>query len=178
MISTGRPLLKLKDKKPLAIGKRRLVFEHPSNPGWLIKVSKKSASPEKCRTLKELYQCISSRYAYMTSFTRELREYILSRYVDHGTLIDHLPTIIGFEDTDRGLGLVVNAFFDSAGRLAPTLSSLIQENQLTDNRKIKLEELFNKILDSDLVIGDLNPRNLVLIHHYTKGECFMLIDGL
>lgn len=172
------PIIKLSDKDPVAVGKKRLVFRHPYNPEWLIKVYRKSSAPQNCHNLKALLQAIYLRHCYVSGYTREFREYITSRYYNDCPLINHLQSIIGLVDTDIGLGLIVEALTDKEGKLAPTLRQLIKNKKLSPKRKESLTRLFESILASDLIVGDLNVKNIVLAYSPSQGERFFLIDGL
>ncbi len=173
-----KQIIKLSGKEPVRIGRKRYVFAHPADPDLLIKVFRSRTNSDEHSPCRKKLQDIYRRYSYMTCFMRDFREYIYSRYGQQSDLVNHLQTIVGLVDTDLGLGLVVTGFFDVKGRLAPTLNSLILEGQMNPEREKKLEEFFNKIINSVLVVGDLNVRNIVLAYHPDKGEYFALVDGL
>lgn len=169
--------LRLSDSTPLATGTTRLIFEHPDDPSLLVKVHRQSSPPVVGRGLKGLFRTLEDRFVYMTGFMREFRPYVLSRYGEHGNIVNHIAPINGMVDTDLGLGLVVPAYRDSSGNLAPTLKTVIRSGGLDTYRLAKLEQLLND-LETDLVIGDLNMDNIVLAWLPAEGEQFMIIDGL
>jgi len=85
-----------------------------------------------------------------------------------------VQNIIGFADTDMGLGLVVEAVRGADGELAPTLEHLKKNNQLNDAVLSALEEFFEWLLASPVIINDLHLNNLV----YDQHGRVVMIDGL
>lgn len=170
--------LELADKEPLTVGRKRLIFRHPHNNDWLVKLYRTSIRPKRFSRIKAAFFSHYQQYSTLIGLKRELSQYILSRYYDNCPLIDHLYKIIGFVDTDMGLGLIVEALKDKSGNLAPTVRKLINCNQLGQERQEKLQIFFEKIIASDLVIGDINLGNIVLAHLPDGEERFFLVDGL
>ncbi len=168
--------IRLSGKDFLVKGKKRLVYRHPSKPDLLIKVFRKKASK---KTIKEgIFGKQYRRFAFLSGFTREIREFVYSRYEEDDPLVGYIADIIGFADTGMGMGIIVSAAVDKNGNLAPTLSSLIKQKKISAERINLLEELFDRINASKLVIGDLTARNIVMAYIPGAGERFLLIDGL
>lgn len=167
--------INLSEQGYLVKGKKRLVFRHPTEPGLVIKVFKKKSSK---RRKLGIFNPLYKRFAYLSSLTREIREFLYSRYEKCDPLVGYFADIVGFADTNLGLGIVMRAAVDIDGNLAPTLSNLIKQKKLTPQRIALLQNLFDRIIASKLVVGDLTARNIVLAHISEVGERFLLVDGL
>ncbi len=114
------PVLELAERMPVATGKTRWVFEHPGDPGKLIKVHRVRADLAQ----SSLWQRWQDRFLYRTGILRELAVFVDSRYGSRHSIVDHIAPIHGVVDTDLGLGFVVAAVRDAEGRLAPTVHAL------------------------------------------------------
>ena len=170
--------LELAGHAPLAKGKKRYVFRHPSQPGLVVKVFIRPSAPRSSGTLKAYFQERRRRDSSLSGFTRELREYAASRFDGEDALVGYVPDLFGFVDTDIGLGLVVAAVTDRNGDLGSTLVELVRSNRVTRERVALLEELFQRVIRSNLVIGDFTARNIVLSEKPGGVERFVLVDGL
>ena len=173
-----RLFLTLADRKPIAVGKTRYIYEHPENPAWLIKVHRSMIPSQQSSNFKAWYARAEDRFVYMTGYLRELAVYLDSRYRNQETIVNHIAPIGGLVDTDLGIGLIVSAVRDKHGYLAPTLGKLIKNHQINEERYGKLMNFLNIVLTSKLVLGDLNLENVVLEQLEDGREEFVLIDGL
>jgi len=162
--------------EPLASGRMRLVFRHPKQPEWLVKVIRPDAIDERWGSGLRWYK-FNRRFRQYISFIREIEEYVAA-YSKHGRSLPFLQKVIGLEDTDYGLGLVLEAAMDSSGNLAPTLWRMVRDNNFHAEAQLALEEFFEQILASDVVIADLHPGNLVYACKQEGGNHFVMIDGL
>lgn len=167
-------IIVLSDKEPVASGKKRIVFEHPENTDYLIKVYRNHIKQAK----QSLYQRHYNRYTYLSGFLREIREYILLKSDNQSPLTGHIPKIIGLIDTDLGLGLTVQKLVNNKGDLAVNLRELTRSQCLSQELQKKLDDFFYALVQSNIVIGDLNIRNIVLAYHDKEGYKFYLVDGL
>ncbi len=86
--------------------------------------------------------------------------------------------MVGVQETDLGLGLVVEGYFDSKGQLAPTLSTLLKKERFTNKHLEKLRVFLDNITESELIVGDLNSRNIIFATLPDQDGKFVLIDGL
>lgn len=168
--------LRLKDRTPLNKGNSRLVFEHPENPGYVVKVLRPdlletrygSGAPwrKRCR-----------RYGRFRSYVREIQEY-LAVYAAHDHAPVFLQKFIGLVETDLGLGLVTNAVRDKDGSLAPKVAMLISAGRFDSTVRQDLEAFYQSILACDVVISDMSVGNMVYAFDEVRGHYFVLIDGL
>jgi hypothetical protein len=163
--------INLKATEPLTYGKSRLVFQHPEYPYLLIKVIRPEVIEERFGTGKKWYKR-PRRHGHFLSYQREVSEYLVSRASCQETP-DFLQKIVGFCETDFGLGLVIRAVRDPSGQLAPTLATLISTGRFTIQLKKDLVTVLDHILESDIIVSDLNLGNLV-----HDGSKFVLIDGI
>lgn len=169
--------IRLSSAVPIASGSIRDVYRHPADPQLLIKVVRQSTIEEKFGSGRPWYKVAKRRYRHLISYLREIREHIA-----HHALGDAHPAflqnVVGLTQTDIGLGLVVEAAVDDAGRLAPTLTSLVKSGRFDRAARAKLEHFFDDLLASSVIIGDAHPSNIVYAHSSEHGDHFVLIDGV
>lgn len=168
-------MIALSHREPFARGRKRLVFEHPDDPGLVIKVFRpKFAAPAPgwapWQGLRRYYVCVHM-------VLREMREHIEARR-DGGVLPSFVPRIVGLADTDLGLGVVVEAARGGDGGFAPTLKSMLQAGQVDAQAVADLRRFCAEIEACELVIGDMHAGNVVYACDADGGARFMLVDGL
>lgn len=168
--------LPLKDRTPLARGKHRLVFEHPLDAGLLIKLPNE-AQVRAARGEGGPWYRRPRRYRQHLGALREVQEH-LALHALAGGEGPHLQTLVGFVDTDLGLGLVSRKVLGRDGALAPTLTRLVRERRFDAAAQAALDRLCHWLLQSPLLLGDLNARNLVYGFDARHGERFVIIDGI
>jgi hypothetical protein len=171
------PKLVLSDLVPIAKGSIRDVYRHPDNPGLLIKVIRKSTQDEKFGSGRRWYKASKRRYRHLISYLREIREHIAVNASDAGHP-DYLQNIVGFAETDLGLGLVVEAIFAPDGSYAPTLSKLIAEGQMTPEIQEAFERFCRAVTETEVIIADLHVHNVVYGSPDGDDPRFILIDGV
>lgn len=178
MVAAGSleaPLL-LSGSRPVAVGLKRAVFQHPEHPDLLIKVLHPTFIQKRFGPTGSFHnrhrRCLHYNY-----FLRELREYLVASARSPETL-SALPEVVGLIHTDLGLGLIVKKVSGPDGGLAPTIGALASSGRLDARRLALLDELERIVVDSDAVIDDLHPGNIVLTRDASGGERFVLIDGL
>lgn len=157
-------------------GGNRTVYRHPDNPQHLIKVFR----PDKAAALWGGRMSLRERLRSLRQydlFAREIHEYLAAHAADPQALV-FTQKIIGFVETDSGLGLVVEAVFGRDGNLAPTLATLIAEKRFDENARAALDAFTRALLASNVVISDLHWGNLVLAYTENAGDRFVMIDGL
>ena len=77
-----------------------------------------------------------------------------------------------------GLGLVLEAVKWTDGTLAPSLRQLVHEGRYDPTAQQALEDFLEALLESPVIISDLNMANLVYTHSEDRGYYFVLIDGI
>jgi hypothetical protein len=168
--------LQLKGETPLAQGRMRLVFRHPLNPGLLVKVIIPEIIDQRWGSGAPWYKK-RRRYGQYVSFIRETEEYIAGCAGGHDAP-PFAQKILGYVDTDYGLGMIVKAVLDREGNPAPTLGRIISQGGLNDKVKADLEAFVTAVVGSDLIVADFNLQNIVYGHDDRHGDHFVLIDGL
>lgn len=173
-------LLHLKHLVPVAIGRQRYVYVHPDDPGLIVKVVTEGyvarRSDKGGRPYKRWHKnYIRSRHHQV--FLREIKEHLALRAAE-SALPRYVQEIVGFVETDVGMGVVSRAVRDRSGNLAPTLRTLLEEGRFDETARRHLDEFFEWLLRSVVVIGDLNAGNLVYGFDPANGGHFVVIDGI
>jgi len=168
--------LKLKNLKPLAQGSFRWVFQHPENPDLLVKVIHADAMAKRFGKKTRWYKR-PRRYGKYLCFVREIQEFI-TVHAQTNTAVPFLQRIVGFAQTDLGLGIIVQAIRNSDGNLAPTLRNLINNGLYDESIKKSLDDFLALLLESDVIINDLSPGNIVYTQNENNDYLFVMIDGL
>lgn len=179
IIATGEPpsqFLRLREYEPIASGALRYVFQHPHIPELLVKVIRPPAV-EHYQRQQSWWQKPFRRYQHFSHLLREVREHFVSRLaVDQAPSL--LQNLVGFVDTDYGLGTMVVAERSRHGGLAPTLQDLVESGLYDDQVAHNFEVFTQRFLNSKIIAMDLNPANLVYAFREDRGDYFSIIDGL
>jgi hypothetical protein len=169
-------VVELATETPLAIGSKRLVFEHPLDRGLVIKVMRPEFSDKTlAKGLNRLW--VARRYHYSATFVREVREMIEVRFelLSHPNVIQR---IVGFAETDLGLGMVSIAARGLDGKLAPTLNQMIARKAVDADARQALQRFCDDVLACPIVVGDLHAGNIVYAYNEERGHHFVMIDGI
>jgi PhoP regulatory network protein YrbL len=161
---------------PIASGNNRDVFAHPTDAELLIKTLRPDALEKRVSPGVPWKKYLFRRYRQYQTFLRECQEHIVS-HLDANGLPDFVHTIIGFVETDRGLGLVSKAERDRSGVYARTLYQIIEEGLFDNEAQTALEKFKQTFLISSVIVTDLGLRNLVYSYTQEKGSYFVVIDG-
>lgn len=172
--------LAVRHLEPAAIGRQRYVFVHPSDPGLIVKVPTEGYVDRRSGKTGKKYKRwhrrrLRSRHNLV--YLREIREHLALRAAA-SELPPHVQVIVGLVETDMGLGLVSRAVRGRDGELAPTLATLLGDGRFDDKARRKLDAFFAWLLESPVVVGDLNVGNIVYGHDPAFGDHFVIIDGL
>jgi hypothetical protein len=169
-------ILQLKDTPPLAKGHSRLVFQHPRQPDWLVKVIRPDVIEERWGAGAAWYKR-ARRYGRFISYVREVQEYVVGCAAT-GAGPSCFQKVIGFADTDLGLGLVTEAVRTPDGSLAPSIVNLITSGRFGAAERRSLDVFFEQLLASPIAVSDMNLGALVYTGDATIQGRFVLIDGL
>ncbi|HSP43046.1 MAG TPA: YrbL family protein [Luteolibacter sp.] len=176
MTGSDTELLRLDGIEPVARGRMRLVFRHPHDPSLLVKVIRPDVIDQRWGSGMPWYKK-RRRYGQYISFIRETEEYIAG-YAQHGASVPFAQKITGYVETDLGLGMVMEAALDREGNVAPTLARLAKGKLVDDTIRAELECFAAALIESDIIVADLNPANIVRAYDPERGHHFVLIDGL
>lgn len=161
----------------VATGRTRDVYRHPHDASLLVKVIRPASIEERYGSGQPWYKLRKRRYRHFISYLREVREHIAVRAlrIEHPA---YLQNIVGFADTEFGLGLVVEAVRGRDGNYAPTVASLIKRDALDRDLMAKLDQFFDELVASPVILADLNIYNIVCGYTPERGDHFVLIDGI
>lgn len=166
----------LAGQESIAKGKMRLVYRHPNDPGLLIKVIRPEVVSQRWGGGQPWYK-LRRRFRQYISYIRECEEYIAGCSGGRRA-VPFAQKITGFVETDLGLGLVMEAVLDENGNLAPTLGSLVHGKGIDTEFRKEVDDFLAQLIDSNLIIADLNPENIVRGMAAGGGHRFVVIDGL
>ena len=120
---------------------------------------------------------MAARYYYSISFTRVWREFERWRRKDQRSSSVFLQRVVGVVETDLGRGIVVAAERCGKGRYAPTLRELAARGEVDGKIQAAFDHFCSKVELADIVVSDLNPRNIVYAVDPHGRAHFVLIDG-
>lgn len=178
--SQGNYLIMLKhfvdltESTPIGEGTSQLVFQHPDLQNVVVKVLKTN------RPQRTFLKYRNWRYGALKTWHQEVEEYIalLSRV---GHYCDRIPRFHGFCETSSGIGVMTEKIYGFDGRLAPSLTQVLQSHELTFEKaqaiRIDVIDLFVTLRGLRINFCDIHCDNLVLGR---RGECekLVVIDGL
>lgn len=172
--------LRLRSLQPVASGKQRHVFVHPTEPDLIVKVPTQRYVLSRAGKIGKWYKTwhkSRTRARHNLVFQREIHEHLALHAA--GTAIPHhVQRIVAFAETDFGLGLVTRAVRDRSGGLAPTLIALLAENRFGEEARKNLDRFIAWLLESPVIIGDLHGGNLLYGYDEAVGDHFVMVDGL
>lgn len=161
---------------PIASGNNRDVFAHPQDPDLLIKTVKPEAWARRSVPGTFGPKRWFRRYKQYLPFLRECQEHIAS-HLDGDLLPGFVQTLVGFVETDRGLGLVYRAERNRSGAYAQTLAKLIAAGLFDEEARRALDTCLQSFLASNVIITGLDTNNLVYAYSEERGAHFVIIDG-
>jgi hypothetical protein len=169
-------MLQLSDDLLLAQGAARFVYRHPEAPQHLIKIFRPDYIERKFGAQAPWYKR-SRRIGYLVAYQREWQEQYAA-FLNTGAHPRFMQFIAGHALTSRGLGQVVEAVRGRDGDYAPTLYKLLDSGRFDATATQALQDFFDWLLSSPIVISELNTVNLLYRYDPQYGEHFCLIDGV
>lgn len=161
----------LSNIEPVASGSRHLIYQHPTDRNFLVKVHRPAAAPRWYKLHRRLY-------GPSIGFAREIREQLLvwGRCDRHP---EYLNKIAGICETDAGAGMVVERLDDEDGNLAKNLATIIRSGGFDAGKQAALTAFLDRLLPSPLYFDDLNAANIVYgFDRKNGGYRFVLVDGI
>ncbi len=174
MLFPAQPL-QLSEQDLLARGGQRNVYACPGRPELLIKITRPRKRPIRSYT-KRLIQQVFPDAKYRNAL-KEM-ECELKAALKSGSDIAKLPVAraFGIVQTDVGPGIIVERIQSEDGQLAPQLSSVCKQGQLTDDVLSELNSFVHRLFQLQIVGRDIHPENIVYgLRNQTR--IFVLIDG-
>ncbi len=154
---------------------RRL--RHPTNPRLLVKVVRLATLDEKFGSGRRWFKSRKRRYGHLIGYLREVREQLAMQAAAQGHP-RYLQKIVGFAETDLGPGLVVEAVFAPDGSYAPTLGALLKKGKLSPKHERAFDRFCEEVVQSPLILSEMNIDNVVYGSAGDGDERFVLIDGI
>lgn len=169
-------VLQLSSVTPLAVGTLRRVYAHPHAKDRLVKVIRPEVIDRRWGSGAAWYKRFR-RARQFIAVQREVEEY-LANYARQGGRAPFVQRVFGFEETDLGLGFVIEALRGADGAIAPSLGALVRAGRYDVRVRKAFERFARDFVASDIVIGDFSAENIVLAWDDAFGERFVLVDGL
>lgn len=123
MSGSDAPVLRLSDRRPFAVGGRRLCFVDPRDPSRCVKVNR-TDDRRVGRTQPGMLLPASRRRAYDNNADERRVLGALMRRLGPERY-DHMPRVHGDVETDLGRGLVLDLVRDRDGAISRSLRELI-----------------------------------------------------
>jgi hypothetical protein len=161
--------------RPLVSGAYRDVYQHPLDERLLVKVVR----PNVVRQYAERTPWYNAwrRKGHYRGLFREVEEYLaLRRRGQH--VLPFIQHFVGITDTDLGFGMVVRKVRGRDGKLAPTVTALVERNGLTRQMRASIAQLLADVTQHHVVFGDISGNNIVHADDEAHGERLVIIDGL
>ncbi len=154
-------VLKISGQQHLAKGTQRLIFAHPGDRRFVLKI------PYGTDGAAAMNRHIGREKHLLDRVAARLK-------TDPNPPI---PKYFGVVDTDMGPADVFEAFYGPKGvQLAPTLRHFLRIGQVNGGRLKRLNELIHKLEDWDIPVSDLNAGNFVFCSRNGQYQ-FVLVDG-
>lgn len=169
-----RHVLELNGASPLAEGGRRLVFADPRDPAALVKVMRPDYFQRASRLHRFLAERLLVNHLY-AGYLRELGEQ-LALSVKTGRHPSYLQRILGFVDTDLGVGMVVERLSGRRATMAPSLAQVIERNGMDARLRERVRDFCELLRDEEVVLSNFSPRNIVCAAD-GENERMVLVDG-
>lgn len=170
-------MIRLQGAEIIAAGNTRDVYRHPDDPALLVKVIRPAAIEKRYGSGAPWYKFKRRRYRHLIAVLREVREQIAVQAVDN-VHPRFLQKIVGFAETEFGMGLVVEAVRSRDGGIAPTVAALAHGGRFTPEMTVALERFLDEVVTSPAIVADLNPFNVVYCDAPPGEPHFVLIDGI
>lgn len=174
-------IIKLSDQQPIAAGRQRLVFLHPTDKTKLVKVLKSAEKLSKLRTFRSITDRLIPA-ARIRQIRKEYKEYQrVSANITTSGFACPLAHMFGFVTTDMGIGSLTERVVEVDGVLGKTIKNHLQSGTFTAQDVSYLNDTIKRIYANHVRASDLNAGNFVIGHRYVDGqlgprEC-VLVDG-
>jgi len=166
-------ILDLSNHKPIFYGGNRVVYVHPDDPDFFVKVARPRAAENFYDRIPKWKRRFKIMGGGLPQSWREFREYIRLNL----SATKEIPFVFisaGFIRTSEGWGHVVKAERGEDGNYAPTLASIINEPEKYEK---PLADFLSWVVDTPAAFSNIEPWNLVLAQRDGKNE-LISIDGL
>ncbi|WP_299148272.1 YrbL family protein [uncultured Tateyamaria sp.] len=167
-------IIDLDQAELIAQGENRLVYQHPGQDNVLIKLPKSTSKDLRKLKTRWINRPALIRFGSLRTMQREQDEYVALLW-RNGALPSFLPRLMGYCETSRGPGALVEKIVDVDGALAPTVKAFCQGGHATTAFADKLAAFFDDMADQGCIASGIHWGNIVVID---GGARFYLVDGL
>ncbi|KAA6204779.1 MAG: hypothetical protein DU429_08895 [Candidatus Tokpelaia sp.] len=168
-----RHFLDLTNRKPIFYGSNRVVYVHPEDPDFFVKVARPRAVKNYLDRIPKWKRRFKILGGGLPQSFREFREYMRLN-LPAAPVLPYIFVSAGFVATSEGWGHVVKAERGEDGNYAPTLASIINEPGKYEK---PLADFLSWVVDTPAAFTNLQPWNLVLAQRDGKNQ-IVSIDGL
>ena len=138
-------------------GSERSCYRHPESPNRCIKIVDKHSRRTKARNKREL-------------------KYI-KRYKRAPKPLSIIPNYFGEISTNLGSGHQFELILDYDGNISTKLSDYVRENGTSDYMHKKIVTTYHTFLESNAVVSDLHPGNLLVQKNTKQDYHLIMVDG-
>ncbi|MGC8120890.1 YrbL family protein [Marinobacter sp. VGCF2001] len=177
----GAMVIDLSSLLPFAQGANRFCFQHPDNPDRCLKVIRPESIQARYRKQSPVKRLLGK--ARLNDNTQELRAHQQTalqhlKQVDSADVLwGHLPQFFGTVETSLGTANESELIRGADGAIAPTLESLIRNEQATPELWNAIHRFEAWLTQTRILTRNLLPHNLVVTDRTGRPELF-LVDGL
>lgn len=165
--------LSLKDKKPFAEGVNRLCFIHPDDASLCIKIVKEG-SIKALRSKRSFFKNLRPN-SYFDDNLNEYKAYQQTAIKKNEDIVyEHIPRCYGWQETDLGMGLVLDYYSNDDNQPCMTLRSYLQTYGLTKDIETEISALAGYLRKTLLMTKNIVPHNVVVA---SDGK-LKIIDGI
>ena len=91
----------------------------------------------------------------------------------------HIPAVLGWVDTDKGRGLLVERIKGIDGGLPVSVAKALREGLISaDQARRLIDDAFAWFIANSVVVSDSNPEHLVLRKNDAGEDILSVVDGL
>lgn len=152
----------------VAQGRQKIVFQCPDDETYLIKAIR----PEYRHELETRF-FYSKRYGAYMPLLRQFQEQLRIQWLT-GQSPDFMERIVGFVETDLGVGMVVQCVKGEGESYGKSLKAMIEEGPLHPVQVAAVKRLVAWIQQYQPVIYDFSPGNIL----FQADNKPVLIDGI
>jgi len=163
-------MLVLDDESKLKAGYEKHIYQHPATSELLVKV----INPTYIENNPSNLFVNLLRFRVYKVFVNEIVEYIALRE-SQAKEKRYMQEIVGLEDTNFGLGMVVKAVRKHDGSLADNIDVIIKNKAYTDTHAREINLLMTWLEKTYVIVSDLSVFNIVWNE---IDEHFVIIDGI
>ena len=153
----GSEMVELDETLKLGEGNERICYQHPTQPGLVIKVTKSLMQTRDQNQIEALY---------------------LDELARREVPFDHIPRLYGWVNTPQGNGLMFEQIANNDGTPLETLQACLEQGLLSPTEaKRLLEGLYEYLHRHAIIFADVGINNLVC-QRRPHGWHLVIIDGL